>query len=317
MTRPAENRCGACGAPLTDAGTLCWGCIDERDGLRDLLGQLTAHVIGAETPRTTGRIRTVIPAGRAGHGRSTAWDTPAREAANLPRMLREATARQTRFAAEPGVRVASSEPVTLPVDHRAGDRLTRLERVVARIVRDTMTATGSMPPGVTWGVLARWVDGHVATVRMQDWAPGALADLRRAAADALRHVDRPAGRIYLGPCDGHDPVTSGPCSGEYVAREGDTTAACTTCRRGVDVEARKRALLEEAAGMWLTAHQVEDLTVALGHARVADSTVDTWGKRQQVQRRRIPAPDGPWHFLLGEVLARLEVTQQRRTKRSA
>lgn len=303
------NQCGGCRQPMTDVGTLCWDCIDSRDGFRDLLSRLTSHAIGAEPSRT--QLRVVIRPGDAGRGKSTAWDTPHREAANLPRMLREATARQTRFAAEPGVRTSGTTTPGLPVDHMAGTHLDRLHTVIARLAVDTARVTTTRPRQATWGAIARWLDTEIPVIRMQDWAPTHLADLRRVMDSATRHVDRPPTRLYLGPCDQHTPD---PCPGEYRATDGDQDAACTACGREVDVKARKRQLLDDAQDRWLTAVEIERLTASLGQ-RVADSTVDAWGVRGQCRRQRLTV-DGPWHYPLADVLARVEAAEAK-TRRTA
>ena len=89
------------------------------------------------------------------------------------------------------------------------------------------------------------------------------------------------------------------------------------CGAEVDVATRKRQLLAEAADRWLTARTIENLTVTLGFERVKDSTVESWGSRGQIARQRIPSPtrsgEGPWHFLLGDVLTRLEAARVRRS----
>ena len=296
---------------MTDAGALCWDCVDARDGLRDLLSRLTAHVIGAEPSRSA--LKVVIRPGHAGHGRSTAWDTPSREAANLPRMLREGMARQTRFAAEPGTRTSGTTTPGLAVDHHAGTHLARLQTVVARLAVDTARVTTTTPRQATWGAVARWLDGEVAVIRMQEWAPTRLADLRRVMASAERHIDRPPVRLYLGPCDQPGP-DDGHCPGEYRATDGDQDAVCTACGREVDVKARKRQLLDDAQDRWLTAVEIERLTASLGQ-RVADSTVDAWGVRGQCRRQRLTV-DGPWHYPLADVLARVEAAEAK-TRRTA
>lgn len=296
---------------MTDAGTLCWDCCDSKDGLRDLLSRLTAHVIGAE-PGGRRPLRVVIHPGTVGRGKSTAWDTPAGEASNLPRMLREAEARQTRFAAEPGTRTSGTTTPGLPIDHHAGTHLHRLQTVVARLAVDTAKATATAPQRATWGAVARWLDTEVAVIRMQEWAPTRLADLRRVMAAAERHVDRPPTRVYLGPCDQPGPV-EGTCPGEYRGKDAEPSASCTVCGHEVDVAARKRQLLDSTADRWMTAVDIERLTASLGR-RVADSTVDAWGKRGQCARQQFGG--GPWHYLLGEVLARVEAAEAR-TRRTA
>jgi hypothetical protein len=340
VASPSGTACGACGAPTADGG-LCHGCVDgsdvdiSRTGMRDLLDRLTAHVIGAQEPGRTPLRMTITKAGattrsarRAGYGRSTAWDTPRGEAANFPRMLREATARQTSFAAETGQRRPSCDAPSLRVDHRAGDHLAKLQRVVARMVIDTMRASGAPPPFAdgrppTWGAVARWLDTQMPVVRVQTWAPTTLADLRRVMAAAERHVDRPPARQYLGPCT---------CGGEVWARDGETVARCLgrpasggadevlSCRAEVDVATRRGQLRDQAAEMWLTAREVERLTAFLG-MRVPASTVSTLHQRRKIVGSRpwSPSPDpaaGPVRYLLRDVLAIVEARESR-TRRTA
>ena len=258
-----------------------------------------------------------------GYGLSYPGDTPRGEAANLPRMLREATARQTRFAAEQGVRTKGGDAPTLAVDHKAGDHLVRLQRVVARMVLDTMRATDSAPQAATWGAVARWLDTQMPVVRVQVWAPTTLADLRRVVASAERYVDRPPTRLYLGPCDkltGDETRGYTPCEGEYRGVEGESTATCTCCRSEVDVVTRRGQLRDQAQDLWLTAVECERLTAFLG-MRVPDSTVSAWHKRGQItgSRKWSATPDpaaGPVRYLLRDVLGIVEA-REAKTRRTA
>lgn len=296
----SAHECGACHKPMTDAGALCWDCIDEQHGLRDLLSRLTCAAIGAERPGS-GPLRATVTPGESGYQVSTAWDTPYREASNLPRMLREQKCRQTRFSASAGTRTKGGETPSVAVDYKAQDHLRRLESILARIAKDVMAATGTVPDVWTWGGIARWVDRHMDRLRMLPSAPVHLADLRRATVGAEAHVDRPPSRRYLGPC------VAASCGGEYLADPDATEATCRICKATVNVAAHRSALLDQAAAMWLPAVDIERLTAELGE-RVPDSTVDSWRRRGQIQS----TGSDPTRYLLADVLAKIEARKQRR-----
>jgi hypothetical protein len=311
---------------MTDQAVLCTDCTDDAI---DLLRQVTAVVIRSDRePRTEvlqvrrldGSVTThrVIVRGDYARRPSTRWDTPSGEVANLPRMLAEQTAKLAVRTTQARLRTMPVDP-PLPLNVHAAGRADDLGAVVLGAVTQL---TGRTPPqGAT--VLAAAADLLIEAmprVRLLDWSPEWLHDLRRAVVRAARAVDRPPARIYLGPCDRRltDPATGadlGPCPGEYLAHEGDACAPCSWCRVGVNVAVRKKALLDEAADRWMTAAQTEHLTAALGH-RVAKTTVDSWGTRGQVRRARLDGEDGPWSYPLADVLARVEAARAKE-RRSA
>lgn len=294
-----SNTCGACNKPVDDNGTLCWDCIREQHGLRDLLSRLTSAVIGAETGGKK-PLRVVIRPGEVGRGRSTVWDTPSGEASNIPRMLREAGTRQTAFTDGAGTRTRGGDVPSVRVDYRSASRMRVLETALAGLARDMTRVTSTVPSSWTWGGIARWVDANMASARLLESAPAHLAALRAAVLAAEAHVDRPPTRRYLGPCD------TGGCGGEYLAAPDAVEAVCQVCGGRVVVSARRDELLDRAREMWLTAVDIERLTAELGE-RVPDSTVDSWRRRGQ-----IPFLAGdPARYLLGDVLGRLEARKRR------
>lgn len=289
--RHTVHTCGACQTPMTDNGYLCWDCVNEKDGLRDLLSRLTAAVIGASSRR---------PGESWGRGKSTVWDTPSGEAANLPRMLVEARARQVRFAVTPSVRGKGREPVALAIDLRAGDHLTGLYAVLARISSDVHAATGTVPPVTGWGAAARWVDTHLDKLRCLETAPTHLADLRRRVQSAESHVDRPNPPRFWGGC-----LTVG-CSGELWARTGADTAACTKCGTLTPVQAARDAVRARVEDSWVTTTEASRLTALLGE-RVPVTTIDSWRARGRVAS----TGDDPVRVKFADVLARLEAKSRK------
>lgn len=279
---------------------LCWDCVNSKGGLLDLLDSLTSRVIGAETS-TKKPLKGVI-----GYGVTTRWDTPREEAANLPRMLEEAAARQTRFGAMPGVRTSGTRDPGLRHDSRAKTRLASLQGVFIDLVLDTAKATRQYPPlRASWGSWARWVQVEITTVRCMTTAPEHLAALRRASTSALEAVDCPSPPAYLGPC------TTQGCTGEFWAADGDRWVACPRCTARVAVEERKAQLRDQAESMWLTAREIENLSPLLVGERIPDSTIDAWRRRGQIASTGDPA-----RFLLGDVLAKLQAREERRAQKS-
>jgi hypothetical protein len=118
----------------------------------------------------------------------------------------------------------------------------------ALIIRDD---TGAELPDDTLLAVAAWLRPRVGWLRYHEAGQEAVDGICDAAAAARRCVDRPAERLYAGPCD---------CGEDLYAR---IDAAYVVCRSGEHeeppawpVEARRRWLLESAADVLATATEI-------------------------------------------------------------
>ncbi|MFC6885310.1 MULTISPECIES: hypothetical protein [Actinomadura] len=237
-----EPRC-ACGQPARDA-TFCASCAYRLD---EAIAQISVH-----------------------HG--LAWD------------LELATTRQARLGDRGGPRSAQ---VPLPYDERAGDAATTLHRALARwaavIARETTgprrpglpgpvcgrrarcahpscrmirASRPPEPPPVTLTGLATWLRPRVGWLRHHAAGQQAYDEILAAVAAARRVVDRPAERLYAGPCD--------DCGEDLYARPGAAAVPCPGCHAVYEVEARRAWLLRAAEDVLASATDISRAITRLG-----------------------------------------------------
>ncbi len=321
--------CGHCDAPVND-GYLCTTGVHD---LREALARLTDTVRRADRePVTTvmfasdGTTMNVIIPGDFGRRTNDPWSLPSGQTVNLPGELRTAAARQARFSG--GVRAVhrDGEDRPLPIvinkdDRTGGDRERDLRQTVARWSAVLLAAGRPAPPSWTTSGLAAWMETQLPWIRLQEWSTKMLDDIRATNDRAMRAVDRPADRLYLGTCG--QQLQGEACRSELLASPGDSVVRCPGCGTSVSVAVRRSELMEAALGMWLSAGEIERLSAALAgdqaQLRVKRTTVAMWHQRGAIVGDRPYTPRDesnplpPARFLLRDVLAMAE--RPRRSKR--
>ncbi|MEU8381734.1 hypothetical protein [Streptosporangium sp. NPDC048865] len=197
-----------------------------------------------------------------------------RDVPSLARNLEEAAVRQVRLGA-PGGGPRSEERV--PWDDRARTAQHALRTVLVGWVRVlqhgvrplagpacqdcahrscTYISLGRAPADTT-PAMAVWLLRHRAVLLGRVSAPEAVDTIREAIRQARRVIDRPADRIYAGPC--------GQCGRDLLARPGARVIVCRPCSLEYDVEPRlewMRHAVEKTRG---TATWVASAATSLGY----------------------------------------------------
>ena len=267
-----ENLC-ACGKPSRDA-TLCTGCAHTLDAaiaevceLRGLAYDLDIALTRQARIDRPGGTRT--PAEGEDDGRQ--W----------PGTLR---------------------PTPIPYDGRAGEVASNLKGILsgwARLVAEELgvyadtnvrgigpvcrrcdhpscRAIPAIPaPPDNLAGLATWLRPRVGWLRRHPAAAEAHAEILDAVRQARRVIDRPADKLYAGPCD--------LCQGDLYARIGAPIVECHDCQLVYEVDARRKWLLEALDDHLVNATQMSRLVSYLG-VRLAPSTI-----RMYVTKGRIVA----------------------------
>lgn len=109
-----------------------------------------------------------------------------------------ALTRQARIGGRDG-----SRPAETPIAY--DERIAK----VTKHLRDAMTewasiivrGTGAEPPPPGLAQLAAWLRRHVGWIRYHEDALDAYTDITDGVRDARRAIDRPADKLYAGPCD--------------------------------------------------------------------------------------------------------------------
>lgn len=156
--------------------------------------------------------------------------------------------RQTRMNTRDGSRPTEA---AVAFDPRAGQAAAELMTALRKWAYVVKTDTGTGYPPRKMAALAAWLRPRIGWLRYHERGPEALEQILDAVHQARRICDRPADRLYAGPCD---------CGEDLYAR---LDAAYVTCHNETheqpiawEVEARRRWLLDSAADVLATATEI-------------------------------------------------------------
>lgn len=189
----------------------------------------------------------------------------------------------------------------LPINDAASDARRYLHSMLSTWCRVILDDHGGQPPADTIADMARYLHSQTTLIRVSEWGDECVEQIRSAVYEVRRVIDRPAERIYAGPCL--------ECEAPVYGVAGRDKAWCRTegCEGVVeDPQARReaavRAAVEAAPGKTVTAAEAAMASRALGRP-VTDRAVRKMaaeGKIRPVSTAR------PARFLLGDILAVLD-----------
>ncbi|KOX10156.1 hypothetical protein ADL05_26130 [Nocardiopsis sp. NRRL B-16309] len=158
----------------------------------------------------------------------------------------------------------SSEP-PLPINDTASDVRRHLHSMLSTWCRLLLDEHGGDTPTDTIPSMARYLHSRTSIIRVAEWGEECVVELRGAVRRARAAVDRPAERIYAGPCP--------TCEGAVYGLAGYDSARCPREGCGgvvVDPEGRRaqavRAAVEAAPDQRVTAAEAAMASRALGKA---------------------------------------------------
>ncbi|MER5622489.1 hypothetical protein ABT061_15740 [Streptosporangium sp. NPDC002544] len=197
-----------------------------------------------------------------------------RDVPSLARHLEEAATRQVRLGT-PGGGPRREEPV--PWDDRARTAQHALRTVLVGWVR--VLQHGVRPyegptcqdcahrsciyislgrsPADTMPAMAVWLIRHRAILLGRHSAPEAIDGIREAIRQARRAIDRPADRIYAGPCN--------ECGADLLAKPGARTIVCRPCAMIYDIGPRLEWMRRQVETTRGTATWVATAATTLGY----------------------------------------------------
>lgn len=259
-TESHEQGCGVCGAPTGDSERLC------RAHSADLAADLSAveDYLAAELDVTrTRQSRTV--ADRHG-GRSAERPLPWNEHASV---------------------VASYLNTTLNAWALDVSRIGEDERdpLAGHDYTDTVAVAG-------------WLRRNLSTLRRHPDAGQAHEDLVHAVARARRAIDRPAEKVFAGPCNAE--IDGQVCNEDLYGRPGQPVVACRSCGARHDMVKRREWMLavveDEVAYSGLLAGLVTSLGVPVG-----SSTIRRYAATGRIKVISVDAKRRPL-YRIGDVL---------------
>jgi hypothetical protein len=121
--------------------------------------------------------------------------------------------------------------------------------------------------------IARWLLSHTLWLRHQRAGHEAIEEIK-AAVDAVRKaVDRPAPRIYAGPCP--------DCAKDMYGRPGAEAVECRPCGVTYTVKVRVEWMRSELRGKLVTAREATVLLGRMGFA-LSQKTIEKWKQRERL-----------------------------------
>lgn len=284
-----------CGRPTPDT---CYTCPDCGHTLSQLLTSILDYIYPGPTEQRTRTVKD--DAGHEAVETYTQQIGPDRIVPGLASSLDVAITKQARFTQLPGgtppPRPAADDVHTviaeapLPFGYAASEAVYTLRNTLAFWTAATAEQRGLPHPVYTLPDLAVFLRDQVQWLRQQPAGADAFDELTAAIRDATRAIDRPAARVYAGPCMPADPehqhlgVLRDPgvhCPGHLYAREGSTIATCDACARDMDLDAARDPLLARIDDMVLTGREIELALGGLG-SPVKAKTISKWRERGRI-----------------------------------
>ncbi|MER7212469.1 hypothetical protein ABT340_35900 [Streptosporangium sp. NPDC000239] len=133
----------------------------------------------------------------------------------------------------------------------------------------------SRTPADTLPALARWLIRQRRALLAHPAVEEAVDELADAVRQARRAIDRPADRVYAGPCN--------QCGQDLLASPGARAVTCRTCELEYDIHGRQKWMREHIKDQLAHSTAMSGMLHQLG-VDVPASTIRYWG-----QGRRLPS----------------------------
>lgn len=164
----------------------------------------------------------------------------------------------------------------------------------------TDTSAGRLP-GDDTVEMALWLARHLATIAA-DVAGGQLVDEVVVAVTRCRYaVDRPADRIYLGPCACSIPLEP---QVDLYAHPDAVMVTCRVCEAQYHVATRRQALLDRSRGLLVTAELASRALPGLLGVTLTPEIVRGLHRHHALARHQ-PLKSDPhrrWRYRVGDII---------------
>jgi hypothetical protein len=171
-----------------------------------------------------------------------------------------------------GARSPGAE-IPLPYRDAAADRGRAIQGELVTWSRVVHDRTGRDLVGASGSALCRYLGEALDWARYQQFWPELHVALRPLAGRALGLIDRPADRVYLGPCRTPDADTGQPCWADVLAKPGAATGTCRECGAVHDVASSREWLLRSLMDVLLTPVEIATVLRTFGDAKIGYSTI--------------------------------------------
>lgn len=149
-----------------------------------------------------------------------------------------------------------------------------------------------LPGNDTPPAMARWLLGHVEWLRHHRAGHEAVEEITSVVKQIRKAVDRPAERIYVGPC--------GECSADLYGKPDSIKVKCKGCGQESDVNERWQWMQEQVYGRLVTAKEGAVLLSRFGMP-TQQKTIDKWRERKRLPDHKTDA-EGRWLYLFDDLV---------------
>jgi hypothetical protein len=113
------------------------------------------------------------------------------------------------------------------------------------------------PAGAGIAGIAGWLQHNVVSIALSEAADQAYDEIADAVQIAHRVIDRPPGRLYIGPCG--EPFNRAICDADLFVTIGHAEARCPVCGATHSVDRRREQLRNQVRGLLGTAAELAHL----------------------------------------------------------
>lgn len=162
---------------------------------------------------------------------------------------------------------------------------------------------------------ATYLLGCMHAVRLTEHTGNLYRAVQSTTRDALKAIDRPADKVFAGPCNTEYRGLGGTaiCSADLYAREGKATVRCRECGAEHDVQARREWMLKEVRNYEADAGLMASILTGLGF-KIDSSTIRKYGADNLIEVRGKSAT-GAAKYNIGQVLDTFAVKQEGRRRK--
>lgn len=166
----------------------------------------------------------------------------------------------------------------LPVSYAAYEALTQLRHVLVTWVRfcDEEGIRHQSPskayPKDNLVSMSRWLMWRIDGLSLNDLGGDAVSEVTRAVGRARQVIDRPAEKVYAGPCE---------CGRDLYAKPKAKLTTCKACEREYDVEEMQDWMRKGVMGRLVTASEGALLLAKFGMP-IPVRSVNRWHETGQV-----------------------------------
>ena len=203
--------------------------------------------------------------------------------------------RQSRYSDTQG---RGGSEKALPFNARASEVGSALRNILVSWCRMISEERGKELPADNLPAIARWTLGHVTWLRHHRAGHEAVEEILTAVGDLRHVVDRPAPRVYAGPCS--------DCGKDMYAKPDAATVECRPCGLEYPVADMVAWMQAEARQRLVTAKESIVLLGRFG-LPLSQKTVEKWNLRGRLvvhghdqQGRCLYLFDDVWRLTVGD-----------------